>query len=56
VIKQVAARADAVLVSGGLGPTSDDFTAECAAKAAASSWSRAPPRFSTFATASRSGG
>jgi len=47
VIKQVAARADAVLVSGGLGPTSDDFTAECAAKAPASSWSRAPPRFST---------
>ncbi len=30
----LAARADAVLVSGGLGPTADDFTAECAAKAA----------------------
>lgn len=32
---QVAgARADAVLVSGGLGPTADDITAACAAKAA----------------------
>jgi len=30
----LAGRADAVLVSGGLGPTADDFTAECAAKAA----------------------
>ncbi|MBL8950461.1 MAG: CinA family nicotinamide mononucleotide deamidase-related protein [Myxococcaceae bacterium] len=30
----LSARADAVLVSGGLGPTADDFTAECAAKAA----------------------
>ncbi len=29
-----AARCDVVLVSGGLGPTSDDLTAECAAKAA----------------------
>lgn len=29
-----AARCDVVLVSGGLGPTSDDVTAECAAKAA----------------------
>src|SRR5688500_16771134 len=29
-----AARCDAVLVSGGLGPTVDDFTAECAAVAA----------------------
>lgn len=29
-----AARCDAVLVSGGLGPTADDLTAECAAKAA----------------------
>ena len=28
------ARCDVVLVSGGLGPTSDDFTAECAAEAA----------------------
>jgi nicotinamide-nucleotide amidase len=30
----VVARADAVLVSGGLGPTADDLTAECAATAA----------------------
>ncbi len=30
----VRARADAVLVSGGLGPTADDLTAECAAVAA----------------------
>ncbi len=29
-----AARCDLVLVSGGLGPTADDFTAECAATAA----------------------
>jgi nicotinamide-nucleotide amidase len=29
-----AARCDVVLVSGGLGPTTDDLTAECAAKAA----------------------
>lgn len=29
-----AARADVVLVSGGLGPTTDDLTAECAARAA----------------------
>jgi nicotinamide-nucleotide amidase len=29
-----SARADAVLVSGGLGPTADDLTAECAAQAA----------------------
>jgi nicotinamide-nucleotide amidase len=29
-----SARADAVLVSGGLGPTADDLTAECAAEAA----------------------
>jgi nicotinamide-nucleotide amidase len=34
VLREVAARADAVLVSGGLGPTADDFTAECAAEAA----------------------
>jgi nicotinamide-nucleotide amidase len=33
-LNAAAARADAVLVSGGLGPTADDFTAECAAKAA----------------------
>ncbi len=32
VLSQAAARSDAVLVSGGLGPTSDDYTAECAAK------------------------
>jgi nicotinamide-nucleotide amidase len=31
---EASARADLVLVSGGLGPTSDDFTAECAAEAA----------------------
>jgi len=33
-LRAASARADAVLVSGGLGPTADDFTAECAAKAA----------------------
>jgi nicotinamide-nucleotide amidase len=33
-LDQAAARADVVLVSGGLGPTSDDLTAECAASAA----------------------
>lgn len=31
---EASARADVVLVSGGLGPTADDFTAECAAEAA----------------------
>jgi len=33
-MREVSARADAVLVSGGLGPTADDLTAECAAGAA----------------------
>lgn len=33
-MREVSARADAVLVSGGLGPTADDLTAECAAEAA----------------------
>ncbi len=33
-INVAASRADVVLVSGGLGPTSDDLTAECAATAA----------------------
>ncbi|MEW5742304.1 MAG: CinA family nicotinamide mononucleotide deamidase-related protein [Myxococcota bacterium] len=33
-LNSAAARADVVLVSGGLGPTADDLTAECAAKAA----------------------
>ena len=33
-LQEAAARADVVLVSGGLGPTADDFTAECAAQAA----------------------
>lgn len=33
-LESVSTRADAVLVSGGLGPTADDLTAECAAKAA----------------------
>jgi nicotinamide-nucleotide amidase len=33
-LREAAARADVVLVSGGLGPTADDFTAECAAEAA----------------------
>src|SRR5439155_923729 len=32
-IRDASTRADAVLVSGGLGPTSDDITAECAALA-----------------------
>lgn len=30
-LREAAARSDAVLVSGGLGPTTDDLTAECAA-------------------------
>ena len=34
VLNAAAARCDAVLVSGGLGPTADDLTAECAAEAA----------------------
>ncbi|HZH02641.1 MAG TPA: CinA family nicotinamide mononucleotide deamidase-related protein [Myxococcaceae bacterium] len=33
-LRGAASRADAVLVSGGLGPTADDLTAECAAVAA----------------------
>ncbi len=33
-LQQAVSRADVVLVSGGLGPTSDDLTAECAATAA----------------------
>src|SRR5688572_23037833 len=33
-LREASARADVVLVSGGLGPTADDFTAECAAEAA----------------------
>lgn len=32
-IREASARSDAVLVSGGLGPTADDLTAECAAAA-----------------------
>ncbi|MBS1153115.1 MAG: CinA-like protein [Myxococcaceae bacterium] len=34
VLAQAAARSDAVLVCGGLGPTADDYTAECAARLA----------------------
>jgi nicotinamide-nucleotide amidase len=33
-LASAAARSDAILVSGGLGPTADDITAECAAAAA----------------------
>jgi len=33
VLREAAGRSDAVLVSGGLGPTSDDRTAACAARA-----------------------
>src|SRR5688572_15035976 len=33
-LRAAAIRADAVLVSGGLGPTADDLTVECAAAAA----------------------
>ena len=33
-LEEAAARSDVVIVSGGLGPTADDFTAECAAAAA----------------------
>lgn len=33
-LNEASARADVVLVSGGLGPTADDLTAECAATAA----------------------
>lgn len=32
-LREAASRSDAVLVSGGLGPTTDDLTAECAARA-----------------------
>ena len=33
-LQEASLRADVVLVSGGLGPTADDFTVECAARAA----------------------
>jgi len=33
-LREAATRSDLVIVSGGLGPTADDFTAECAAAAA----------------------
>ncbi|HEX4621945.1 MAG TPA: CinA family nicotinamide mononucleotide deamidase-related protein [Myxococcaceae bacterium] len=33
-LKEISASADAVLVSGGLGPTADDLTMECAARVA----------------------
>ncbi|ATB31521.1 CinA family nicotinamide mononucleotide deamidase-related protein [Melittangium boletus] len=33
-LEEAASRSDVVIVSGGLGPTADDFTAECAAAAA----------------------
>ncbi|MCP3138871.1 CinA family nicotinamide mononucleotide deamidase-related protein [Pyxidicoccus xibeiensis] len=33
-LREAASRADVVVVSGGLGPTADDFTLECAAEAA----------------------
>src|SRR4051812_15567919 len=33
-LREAAGRADEVIVSGGLGPTADDFTIECAAEAA----------------------
>ncbi|MCY1075241.1 competence/damage-inducible protein A [Archangium lansingense] len=33
-LREAASRSDVVIVSGGLGPTADDFTAECAAVAA----------------------
>src|SRR5271170_1797437 len=33
-LRAAAGRSDVVVVSGGLGPTSDDLTAECAAEAA----------------------
>ncbi len=33
-LRQCSARADVLLVSGGLGPTTDDLTAECAARVA----------------------
>ena len=33
IIKEIGSRADVAIVTGGLGPTSDDITAEAAAKA-----------------------
>ncbi len=42
-LREAAARADVVLVSGGLGPTADDFTAECAAQAAGRAAGRGRP-------------
>jgi nicotinamide-nucleotide amidase len=37
-LRTISARADVVLVSGGLGPTSDDLTAEVAAQAGGCRW------------------
>lgn len=41
-LTEAAGRADAVLVAGGLGPTSDDLTAECAAAAFSRPVARVP--------------
>lgn len=41
-LKQVAERAEAAVVCGGLGPTEDDLTVECAAEAAGVSWVEDP--------------
>ncbi len=41
-LREAAARSDAVLVSGGLGPTTDDLTARCAATAAGVEVARHP--------------
>lgn len=41
-LREAAARSDAVLVSGGLGPTTDDLTARCAAAAAGVAVARHP--------------
>lgn len=41
-LNEASARADVVLVSGGLGPTADDLTAECAATAAGTTLVESP--------------
>jgi len=51
----LSARADAVLVSGGLGPTADDLTAECAAAAAGVPLVESAEALAAWRPASRTG-